>query len=145
VIWHDGCAQQSTGHNVWTKITRPKYERAGQRYAGDLTDAEWAMIEPHMPVAKPLGRPRDTDLRAVVKAILYMARTSCQWRLLPKDFPWFVCWQGRSVAIGIAGGTVQVTLVAGEGMEFRIAAATLKLAPGSSPPAPPCFRSPVRL
>jgi hypothetical protein len=73
---------------------RPKYERAGQRYASDLADAEWAMIEPHMPVAKPLERPRDTDLWAVVKAILYMARTSCQWRLLPKDFPPFTTVQG---------------------------------------------------
>jgi transposase len=89
-----------------------------------------------MPVANPLRRPRDTDLRAVVEAILYMARTSCQWRLLPKDFLWFVCWRGRSVAIGIAGGTVQVTLVAGEGMEFRIAVATLKLAPGATVQVP---------
>jgi transposase len=79
---------------VWTKITRPKYERAGQRYASDLTDAEWAVIEPHMPASKPLGRPRGTDLRAVVDAILYMARTGCQWRLLPKDFPPFTTVQG---------------------------------------------------
>jgi hypothetical protein len=42
---------------VWTKITRPKYERAGQRYASDLTDAEWAVIEPLLPAPKPLGRP----------------------------------------------------------------------------------------
>jgi transposase len=55
---------------VWTKITRAKYERAGQRYASDLTDAEWAVIEPHLPAPKPLGRPRRTDLRAVVDAIL---------------------------------------------------------------------------
>ena len=79
---------------MWTKITRPKYERAGQRYASDLTDAEWAVIEPHMPAPKPLGRPRGTDLRAVVDAILYMARTGCQWRLLPKDFPPFTTVQG---------------------------------------------------
>jgi hypothetical protein len=45
---------------MWTKITRPKYERAGQRYSSDLTDAEWAVIEPHMPTAKHLGRPRET-------------------------------------------------------------------------------------
>jgi transposase len=79
---------------VWTKITRAKYERAGQRYASDLTDAEWAVIEPHLPAPKPLGRPRGTDLRAVVDAILYMARTGCQWRLLPKDFPPFTTVQG---------------------------------------------------
>lgn len=79
---------------MWTKITRPKYERAGQRYASDLTDAEWAVIELHLPAPKPLGRPRGTVLRAVVDAILYMARTGCQWRLLPKDFPPFTTVQG---------------------------------------------------
>ena len=66
---------------MWTEITRPKYEREGQRYASDLTDAEWALIAPHMPAAKRLGRPRETELRAVVDAILYLARTGCQWRM----------------------------------------------------------------
>jgi hypothetical protein len=70
VLWRDGCVQQSTRHNVWTNHTGPKYERAGQRCAGDLTDAERAVIEPDMPARKPLGRPRGTDLRAVVVAIL---------------------------------------------------------------------------
>ena len=72
---------------MWTEITRPKYERAGRRYASDLTDAEWRLIEPYMPAVKRLGRPRETNLRAIVDAILYIARTGCQWRLLPKDFP----------------------------------------------------------
>ena len=79
---------------MWTKITRPKYERTGQGYASNLTDAEWAVIEPHMPARKPLGRPRGTDLRTVIDAILYVARTGCQWRLLPKDFPPFTTVQG---------------------------------------------------
>ena len=79
---------------MWTKITRPKYERAGQRYASDLTDAEWALIEPYMPAVKPLGRPRETVLRAVLDGILYIARTGCQWRMLPKDFPPFTTVQG---------------------------------------------------
>ena len=79
---------------MWTEITRPKYERAGQRYASDLTDAEWRLIEPSMPSTKPLGRPRATDLRAVLDAILYIARTGCQWRMLPKDFPPFTTVQG---------------------------------------------------
>jgi hypothetical protein len=39
---------------MWTEITRPKYEREGQRYASDVTDAEWALIEPHMPAVKRL-------------------------------------------------------------------------------------------
>ena len=79
---------------MWTKITRPKYERAGQRYASDLTDAEWALIEPRMPARRKLGRPRGTDLRAVMDAILYILRTGCQWRLLPKEFPPFTTVQG---------------------------------------------------
>ena len=52
-----------------TEITRPKYERAGRRYASDLADAEWRLIEPYMPAVKRLGRPRETDLRAIVDAI----------------------------------------------------------------------------
>jgi transposase len=79
---------------VWTEITRPKYERAGQRYASDLTDAEWALIEPQLPTVKLLGRPRVTSLRAVLDGILYIARTGCQWRMLPKDFPPFTTVQG---------------------------------------------------
>jgi putative transposase len=79
---------------MWTKITRQKYEREGQRYARDLTDAEWALIEPHMSAVKRLGRPRETELRAVIDAILYIARTGCQWRMLPKDFPPFTTVQG---------------------------------------------------
>jgi transposase len=79
---------------MWTEITRRKYEREGQRYASDVTDAEWALIEPLMPAAKPLGRPREIGLRAVLDAILYIARTGCQWRMLPKDFPPFTTVQG---------------------------------------------------
>src|SRR3974377_1610902 len=87
-------AKQSSRHKMWTEITRRKYEREGQRYASDLTDGEWALIESHMPAAKRLGRPRETELRAVLDAILYIARTGCQWRMLPKDFPPFTTVQG---------------------------------------------------
>src|SRR6201984_3134678 len=86
--------KQSSRHKMWTEITRPKYEREGQRYASDLTDGEWALIEPHMPAVKRLGRPRATELRNVLDAILYIARTGCQWRMLPKDFPPFTTVQG---------------------------------------------------
>src|SRR3954469_22160047 len=57
-----------------------------QSYPSDLTDAQWRLIEPHLPVY-PGGRPRTTQLRAVVDAVLYLLRTGCQWRYLPKDFP----------------------------------------------------------
>jgi len=57
-----------------------------QIYPSDITDPQWALIEPHLPVY-PGGRPRKTDLRDVVNAIFYLLRTGCQWRYLPKDFP----------------------------------------------------------
>ena len=81
-LWHGGCGETIIEARMWTEITRRKYEREGQRYASDLTDAEWALIEPHMPAAKRLGRPRATDCAPYVDAILYMARTGCQWRML---------------------------------------------------------------
>lgn len=71
----------------WTEITRRQYRREGLRYSSDLTDAEWQKIAPHLPLPKPLGRPRDTDLRQAVNAMLYLLTTGCQWRLLPKEFP----------------------------------------------------------
>ena len=55
-------------------------------YPSDVTDEQWALIEPHIPVY-PGGRPRTTDLRDAVDAILYVLRTGCQWRYLPRDFP----------------------------------------------------------
>jgi putative transposase len=57
-----------------------------QTYPSDITDAQWALIEPHLPIY-PGGRPRITNLRDVVNAIFYILRTGCQWRYLPKDFP----------------------------------------------------------
>ena len=57
-----------------------------QSYPSDVSDAQWKLIEPLIPVY-PGGRPRTTDLRDVVDAIFYLLRTGCQWRYLPKDFP----------------------------------------------------------
>jgi len=71
----------------WTETTRRHYGREGLRYASDLTDDEWALIAPYLPKSKRCGRPRTTDLRGVIDALLYILTTGCQWRLLPKDFP----------------------------------------------------------
>jgi transposase len=89
---------------AWTEITRPKYQRDGLRYASDTADAEWAVIEPHLPPPAGRGRTRKTNLRDVVDAIFYIAQSGCQWRLLPKDFPpyttvqrYFYAWRDNGV------------------------------------------------
>lgn len=71
----------------WTEITRVQYQREGLRYASDMTDQEWAVVAPLLPLPSRLGRPRQRDLRTILDAILYVHATGCQWRALPKDFP----------------------------------------------------------
>ena len=56
-------------------------------YDTDLTDAAWAWVAPVLTAARPGGRPRTTNLRAVLNAIFYLLRTGCQWRMLPREFP----------------------------------------------------------
>jgi putative transposase len=75
---------------MWTAKTRGRMveiERKTKRYLTDLTDEEWAQIEPFLPRPARRGRRRETDLREVMNAIRYLARTGCGWRMLPKDFP----------------------------------------------------------
>jgi putative transposase len=60
---------------------------ARKPYNTDLTDDEWAVVEPLIPPAKPGGRDRSTNLREVLNALFYQNRTGCQWDLLPHDFP----------------------------------------------------------
>jgi putative transposase len=61
--------------------------RYRQVYPSDLSDAEWRLIEELLPPEVGGGRHRDTDLRAVVNGILYLLRSGCSWRMLPKDYP----------------------------------------------------------
>jgi len=56
-------------------------------YPSDLTDAEWQWIKDLIPGETGGGRHRDTDMRRVVNGILYLLRSGCSWRMLPKDFP----------------------------------------------------------
>src|SRR5215467_9229542 len=61
-------------------------------YPTNLTDDEWARLEPLFPVAHT-GHPRHHHLRTIVNALLYVLRTGCAWRLLPADWPaWQTCY-----------------------------------------------------
>lgn len=62
-------------------------ERLTKRYSTDLTDEEWARIEPVLPRPARTGRRPHVDLRAVMNAIRTLGRTGCGWRMLPKDVP----------------------------------------------------------
>jgi putative transposase len=56
------------------------------KYPSDLTNRQWQLIHQLLPRRSRLGR-RPIDRRRIVNAILYVVRTGCQWRMLPKDFP----------------------------------------------------------
>jgi transposase len=72
---------------MWTVENRAKYNRDHLRYPSDLTDAEWALIEPLIPPAKKGGNKRTVDVRAVVNGVMYVLSTGCGWRYIPKDLP----------------------------------------------------------
>jgi len=73
---------------MWTEQHRKIYQRGERRYPSDMTDGEWVRLEPLIPSAKPGGRPRETNMREAINAILYLLRTGCPWRYLPREgFP----------------------------------------------------------
>jgi len=72
---------------MWTPATRRQHSRAGLRYETDLTDAEWAVIAPHMPEPALCGRPAIWTTREILNAIFYVLRGGIAWRLIPKDLP----------------------------------------------------------
>ncbi|MCA1697570.1 MAG: IS5 family transposase [Actinobacteria bacterium] len=57
------------------------------RYPSDLTDTQWVLVDPLLSATKGGGRPETHPRREVVNAILYVVRTGCSWRQLPKDYP----------------------------------------------------------
>jgi putative transposase len=61
-------------------------ERRGG-YPTDLTDAQWALIEPYLRRRPGPGRPPRLERRAVVNALFYLVRSGCQWRRLPREYP----------------------------------------------------------
>jgi len=60
---------------------------ARKPYPSDLSDAEWDILAPLVPPAKPGGHPRVVDIREVLNAIFYVLRTGAQWRAIPHDLP----------------------------------------------------------
>jgi putative transposase len=64
-----------------------------REYPSDVSNDEWAILEPLIPPAKPGGHPRTTEMREVINALFYLDRTGGQWRALPHDFPpWSTVW-----------------------------------------------------
>ena len=89
---------------AWTDTARRQHMRKSARYPSDLRDAEWGLIEPMFPAARSGGRPRTTDLRKVMDAILYIASSGCAWAMLPKCFPpvstvrgYFYAWRNSGL------------------------------------------------
>ena len=72
---------------MWTQEHRRAHARKGLRYPSDLTDPEWELVEPLLPLARRGGRPREVSMREVLNAVFYLLSTGCQWDALPKDLP----------------------------------------------------------
>ena len=73
---------------MWTDEHRALHGQPGRGFPSDLSDAEWQRLAPLIPPASPGGRPRKTDMRSAMNAILYLLRTGCPWRYLPREtFP----------------------------------------------------------
>src|SRR6187431_2429003 len=68
------------GAPMWTKENRGRYDRSRLRYPSDLTDEEWALVEPLITPAKRGGNKRTVDVREVVNGLMYVLSTGCQWR-----------------------------------------------------------------
>ena len=86
---------------MWTSKNRGRYDRSALRYPSDLTDDEWALIEPLIPPAKRGGNKRHVDEREVMNGIMYVLSTGCQWRAIPKDLP----HAARCTTISTCGAT----------------------------------------
>lgn len=72
---------------MWTDTTRAQHAGKELALPSDLTDGEWAVLEPFFPRPRPVGRPRKWPLRKIVDALLYMLRGGLPWRMMPPGFP----------------------------------------------------------
>ena len=87
-----------------TLTTRVQHSRGDLRFASDLTDAEWAVLEPLLPVPSPIGRRPTWPMREFVEAIFHVLRGGVSWRILPKCVPprqtvhcWFAAFRDAGV------------------------------------------------
>jgi transposase len=94
----------------WNETDREKYAVVRERYASDLSDEEFALVQPLLPARKPSGR-KPTDPRTILNALFYLIRTGCPWRYLPKDFPPFTTVQNRFYAWRDSGLWEQIVSV----------------------------------
>jgi putative transposase len=75
------------GEMVWTEENRGRYDRRGQRYPSDLTNEEWVILEPLLPVPPGIGRRRRYTLREIMNGVRYVLRYGIPWDAMPKDLP----------------------------------------------------------
>lgn len=89
---------------MWTPTTRAYHRRDNLRFASDLKDEEWAVLEPLLPRPAMAGRPLAWPMRRIVEAIFYVLRGGIPWRMLPQCFPprqtvyrWFASFRDNGV------------------------------------------------
>jgi transposase len=106
---HDSLALQQDERfaMAWNETDREKYAVLRTRYASDLSDEEFSLVQPLLPIRKPLGR-KPTDARDILNAVFY---SGCPWRYLPKEFPPFTTVQNRFYAWRDSGLWEQIVAV----------------------------------
>jgi transposase len=105
-----GLQQHKRFAMAWDETDRTKYAVIRERYASDLSDEEFALIQPLLPSPKRRGR-KPADPRSILNALFYMIRCGCPWRYLPKDFPPFTTVQNRFYAWRDSGLWEQIVTV----------------------------------
>lgn len=127
---------------MWTTDHRARQVRiAGKtkRYRSDLTDEEWAAIEPFLPKPAGVGSPRRVDMREVLNAIRYLVRSGCAWAMLPAHFPpWqTVYWWFRRLARRLMFRTIHdIALMIDRALEGRAADPTAAVIDSQTVKAP---------
>ena len=108
---------------MWTDTTRAQHARSDLALPSDLTDAEWAALEPFLPPPSVVARPRKGPLRRILEAILYLLQGGLPWRMLPPCFPpvstvrrWFYLWRDNRLWLTINHALLMISREA-EGRE----------------------------